>query len=93
MIHLVGHLANIIGFNDLKFEIADAELVRVSKLANELQDKINELEADFENQISDFRSDVNCKINHFSFKENQFNCEIAKLTRSIDGFNKSKNPG
>ena len=42
---LIGMLADKVAYNDSKFEIADGELVRVSHLVDELQEKISDLEA------------------------------------------------
>lgn len=46
----IGVLSNKVAYNDTKFEIADAELVRVSHLANELQEKIADLENELRNR-------------------------------------------
>jgi len=43
---LIGTLSDKVAYNDFKFEIADAELVRVSHLVDELQEKISVLESE-----------------------------------------------
>lgn len=47
---LIGVLSDKVAYNDTKFEIADGELVRVSHLANELQEKISDLENELRNR-------------------------------------------
>jgi hypothetical protein len=43
---LIGTLSHKVAYNDAKFEIADAELVRVSHLADGLQEKVSDLETE-----------------------------------------------
>lgn len=47
---LIGVLGDKVTYNGSKFEIADAELVRVSHLADELQEKISDLEIEVKNK-------------------------------------------
>ena len=46
---LIGVLGDKVAYNDAKFQIVDAELVRVSHLADELQEKIFDLESELRN--------------------------------------------
>ncbi len=47
---LLGVLSNRVAFNNVKFEMADTELVRVSHLVDELQEKISDLEDQLQNK-------------------------------------------
>ncbi len=47
---LIAVLGDKVAYNDSKFEIADAELVRVSHLTDELQEKISDLEIEVKNK-------------------------------------------
>jgi hypothetical protein len=47
---LIGILGDKVAYNDTKFEIADSELVRVSHLTDELQEKIADLENELRNK-------------------------------------------
>ena len=47
---LMGVLSDKVAYNNIKFEIADTELVRVSHLVDELQEKVSDLENELQNK-------------------------------------------